>query len=223
MEPEVIDLKSFFFTSEGNLVLKLPQSTALAVLQKMLYLVFLFSFGSKYFLFFLSPFCFLNTLLLFFLWLTGYLEECCFFPQIFGTCSHVFLLLVINLISLKSEANFNPFKIIDTSFMTNFNCLVFPFHSFFSTLRETPGLHLGPSSWHCSLETFSRQQVGKSKCLPLFLPIIQGWLSLTAWYLLLAILFVCFLGISSRKINVVPVISSWLQVHVFLIMIFNRI
>ena len=52
METEVIDLKSFFFTSEGNLVLKLPQSTALAVLQKMLYLVFLFSFGSKYFLFF---------------------------------------------------------------------------------------------------------------------------------------------------------------------------
>ena len=50
--------------------------------------------------------------------------------QIFGTCSHVFLLLVINLISLKSETNLNPFKIIDTSFMTNFNCLVFPFSQF---------------------------------------------------------------------------------------------
>lgn len=59
MEPKVIDLKSFFFTSKGNLVLKLPQSTALAVLREMLYVVFLFSFGSKYFpFFFLSPFVF---------------------------------------------------------------------------------------------------------------------------------------------------------------------
>lgn len=79
MEPKVIDLKSFFFTSKGNLVLKLPQSTALAVLREMLYVVFLFSFGSKYFPFFFSfSICFPNTLFLFLLCLTGYLEECCF-------------------------------------------------------------------------------------------------------------------------------------------------
>lgn len=50
--------------------------------------------------------------------------------QIFGTCSHVFLLLAINFTSLKSETNLNPFIITDTSFMTNFNCLVLPFSQF---------------------------------------------------------------------------------------------
>lgn len=130
MEPKVIDLKSFFFTSKGNLVLKLPQSTALAVLWKMLYVVFLFSFGSKYFLFFF----FLHLFSKYFIFISSLshrlFRRMLFCFQIFGTCSRVFLLLAINFTSLKSETNLNPFTIIDTSFMTNFNCLVLPFSQF---------------------------------------------------------------------------------------------
>lgn len=44
-----------------------------------------------------------------------------------GKFSHIFQLLVSNLIPLRSETNLNSFEVVKICFMAKSNCLVFPF------------------------------------------------------------------------------------------------
>lgn len=89
------------------------------------------------------------------------------------------------------------------------DCLVFPsFQLYFLNSERPIETHLSSSSSHCSLKILSKKWVGG---LPFLFPITQRSLFLIA-------LIICHhlfhLFLSRRRINPVPVTSSWLQVDV---------
>lgn len=138
-----------------------------------------------------------------------------FCSYISGKFSHIFQLLVSNLIPLRSETNLNSLKLL--RFVLWKNLTAWFSHSpscILSTHKENTGLHLGFSSPPCSLKTCSLQQAWEVKALTSF---VSHHSDIIAPHCLMSFVIysVCFLSYFQQEDKSVLVTSSWLQVSFY--------